>query len=101
LGDYREVEGYPDWFMRPPKMRQQAKMERVWNLIQKDADSKEFTYTEYMAKLAASLLYKMTAGGEFVSVVEDEILDTFTLEELQERVMKPMGYGQRDETPNA
>lgn len=116
LGDYRQVKGFPGWWLRPMKLRQQMRFVEAAAAID---DSSQTARMNQSLLVASCLLYRLdlsdkpeqaraqvmaAASGDaslFRAATEDEILDGFSAEELAEAVLKPLGLWTEDEDPNA
>lgn len=108
LGDYRAVEGYPGWYMRKMKLRQQV---QAMSLYDQRETQTAAQIMEASITLATLLLYRLElpeteeairahlaewqAGRAplFRAASSDEVLDVFDQDDLMERVLSPMGFG--------
>lgn len=108
IGDYRAVERYPGWYMRKMRLRQEIQAMALYDQRQEMSGAQ---LVESGVTLAALLLYRMDLPQEeeavrarlaawqagqaslFRPATADEVLDTFDQDDLQTRVLTPMGFG--------
>lgn len=108
IGDYRAVEGFPGWYMRKMRLRQELQASALYDRRE------EMSLAQLMESgvtLATLLLYRLDVpSGEeairaklaewqagtsplFRPATADEVLDAFDQDSLQTRVLQPMGFG--------
>lgn len=105
LGEYRAVKGRPGWYLRPMKLRQQIRVSAMTAEVQQ-GDTTSALYGH--ATIGALVLYRVAqpepndlqawlervmSGEAFCQAQVDEVLDEFSLDELNLEVLRPMGFG--------
>lgn len=100
LGEYEPMKGHPGFYARAPKLRQQIEITRLAE--QSDGETATATANlETAIAMARMAVFCQGADGEMRQATMDELLDTFTADEVTGIVRDYLGIGGGDEDPNA